>query len=121
MAQFNFAQPVEYNDSAKQKFHSQGRARLRELAKTLALPKGTYEIRSNHGGIAVSGEVTLHHENVYVQILQSCLGEDMGVIVRTCNGRRDYAGGPNHWLRLSCLNDIDALAHYVRIIMERRI
>ena len=91
---------------------------MRALAAVLALPKGSFDIRSNAGGIAVSGEVTLHAENIYVQISQSCLGGGMGVLIRTCAGRRDYTGGRNHWLPLSSLNSVNVLAHYVRRVME---
>ena len=61
---FKFETPVAYNEPAKRKFHSQGRAKLQALAKALALPSNTYDIRHNKGGIAVSGEITLHHDLV---------------------------------------------------------
>lgn len=115
---FNFTQSVAYNAQAKRRFHSQGRAKLRALASALALPTGSYDIRSNQGGIAVSGEITLHHERVYVQILQSCLGREYGILIRKCNGRKDYTGGRNHWLPLDRLNyPIEQLAGYVRTVV----
>jgi hypothetical protein len=116
MRAFNFALSVAYNAQRKARFHSMGRARLQLLAKELGLLKGSFEIRSNQGGIAVSGEVTLHHEKIYVQILQSCLGGGMGILIRKCNGRKDYTGGRNHWLPLNRLDDIAALARYVRLL-----
>lgn len=114
---FDFAKPVDYNEERKRRFHSQGRAKLRALAKALALPADSYDIRSNKGGIAVSGEITLHHDQVYVQILQPCLGGGMGVLIRKCNGRKDYTGGRNHWLPLNRLADVNVLARYVRTIV----
>lgn len=114
---FNWSSNVSYQPEHKARFHSMGRARLRMLAALLELPVGSFDIRSNKGGIAVSGEVTLHAERVYVQVSQSCLGGGMGVLVRSCEGRHDYMGGRNHWLPLSQLNDLEALALRVRAVM----
>ena len=80
----------------------------------LRLPGGSFDIRSNQGGIAVSGEITLHHESVYVQVSQSALGGNMGILIRTCRSRRDYTGGPNNFAALDLLDDIAALAAAVR-------
>jgi hypothetical protein len=98
----------------KQHFHTTARARLRKLASALGFPPGTYDLRSNQGGIAVSGEITLHHERVYVQVCQPATGADSGILIRTCEGRRDYTGGRNHFAPLSLLDDIPALAVRVR-------
>ncbi len=92
------------------------RARLRQLAAALKLPPGSFDLRSNLAGIAVSGEVTLHHDAVYVQVSQSCMGVGMGVLFRACRGRRDYTGGRNHWLPLAALDDIPALGVRVRTV-----
>ncbi|MCP6769212.1 hypothetical protein NL529_30635, partial [Klebsiella pneumoniae] len=70
----------------------------------------TFDVRSNKGGIAVSGEITLHHEKVYVQVSQPFGGGDTGILIRTCNGRRDYTGGPNHFASLALLDDVPTLA-----------
>ena len=51
-----------YDPEVKQRFHTAARARLRRLATTLGFPSGSFDLRSNPGGIAVSGEITLHHE-----------------------------------------------------------
>jgi hypothetical protein len=115
---FNFATPVAYKPYAKVAFHKAGRAKLRALAQALFLPKECYDLRSNQGGIAVSGEITLHTDSIYVQISQSALGGGMGILIRTCKGRKDYTGGRNHWLSLSALDDIPRLAHYVRRVLE---
>jgi len=100
---------ASYNETAKASFHSEGRAVLRKLAKQLGLTAGTYDIRSNRGGIAVSGEVTLHGEGLYVQFAQSCCGND-GFMWRTCEGRKDYTGGRNHWMKWGELADLEAVA-----------
>lgn len=104
-----------YDSARKRRFHSTARARLRKLA--LALPAGSYDLRSNQGGIAVSGEITLHHHAVYIQVSQPATGWDTGVLIRTCRGRRDYTGGPNTFAPLSMLDDIPALAARVRVVM----
>jgi hypothetical protein len=114
---FNLEIPVAYNEDRKMRFHNVARTKLRFLAEALALPKGSYDIRSNKGGIAVSGEITLHAESIYVQISQSCLGGGMGILIRTCEGRKDYMGGRNHWLPLSALDNIQVLAKYVQRVM----
>jgi hypothetical protein len=114
---FDWSTSVSYNAQRKGSFHSTARARLRKLATELGLPEGSFEIRSNKGGIAVSGEATLHHEKIYVQVLQSCLGGGMGILIRKCNGRKDYTGGRNHWLPLDRLDDIESLARHVRSVL----
>jgi hypothetical protein len=110
----NWTDPCAYDAAQKRRFNSTARARLRQLAVALRLPAGSYDLRSNQGGIAVSGEITLHHEAVYVQVSQSAMGGDMGILIRTCRGRRDYTGGPNNFASLSLLNDVPTLADRVR-------
>jgi hypothetical protein len=44
---------------------------LKALADALRLSSGEFDLRSNKGGIAVSGEVTLHGDDLYVQVSQS--------------------------------------------------
>lgn len=58
------------------------------------------DIRFNPGGPAVSGEITLHTDKIYVQFAGDCHNDpSLGVMVRTCKGRKDYCGGVNHWVR----------------------
>lgn len=112
----NWNQCCAYDAAQKKVFHATARARLRRLAVELALPAGSYDLRSNQGGIAVSGEITLHHESVYVQVSQSAIGGGMGVLIRTCRGRRDFTGGINNFASLAMLDDLPALAAQVRRI-----
>ena len=85
----------------KKSMHSMGRAFLQRLAADLGLAKGTYDIRSNKAGIAVSGEVTLHGEQVYVQLSESYFSRGgVSVLYRSCNGRKDYSGGRNNNIRM---------------------
>lgn len=106
-----------YAPDQKRRFHATARARLRQLAVAMRWSVGRYDLRSNQGGIAVSGEITLHHEAVYVQVCQPAAGWDTGILIHTCRGRRDYAGGPNRFAPLSLLDDVPALARRVRVVM----
>jgi hypothetical protein len=106
-----------YEPERKRRFHTTARARLRKLAAELQLPAGSFDLRSNQGGIAVSGEITLHHERFYVQISQPAIRADTGILIRTCRGRRDYTGGANHFVPLSLLDDIPTLAEHLRAVV----
>lgn len=68
----------------KAAFHTAARAFL----KGLGIPG---DIRSNKGGPAVSGEVTLHGDSVYIQLS----ADSEWFFFRTCKGRKDYTGGRN--------------------------
>ena len=102
----------------KAEWHKTGKKILNSLAKELGLAKGTYDIRSNMAGVAVSGEVTLHGENIYVQLSESCLGPDWGFMWRTCKGRKDYTGGANQWARWDMLNDLPSLANIMNKMLD---
>ena len=115
----NWDKTCAYNDAQKTLFHSTARSRLKRLASELGLPAASFDLRSNKAGIAVSGEVTLHHDQIYIQVGQSCLGVGMGVLIRTCRGRRDFTGGMNNFAPLAMLDDIPALAARVRRIVPQ--
>src|SRR6266404_2397877 len=112
---FDFRKPVSYDNAAKRAFHSRALRQLKLLANALGLAPGAYALSSNPGGIAVSGEVTLHADHVYVQACQPATGHDTGIMYRTCRGRKDYHGGPNNFASLDLLNRPQDLA---RRIME---
>lgn len=86
---------------AKKSFHSAGRTFLREMARRLGLAEGTYDVRSNPGGMAVSGEVTLHGDDLYVQMSESCLSVGVHLLYRICSSRKDYTGGVNHFVSIA--------------------
>jgi hypothetical protein len=109
---FDFTRPVAY-DGAKRAFHSHARRQLKQLANALGLAPGSYDLRSNQGGIAVSGEVTLHADRLYVQACQPATGHDSGILFRTCQDRKDYHGGPNNFASLDFLNRPAELAHRI--------
>ena len=106
-----------YNPGVKQRFHAAARARLRRLARILGSEPATFDLRSNPGGIAVSGEITLHHDHLYLQVSQPASRTDSGILIRTCEGRQDYLGGRNHYAPLRLLDDLSALAERVRSVM----
>lgn len=97
----------------KDAFHRAGKKFLRELAAEIGLNKGEFDIRSNMGGIAVSGEITLHGESIYVQLSESCMHRGTSIMYRTCNGRKDYSGGTNRWMKISDLQDSDILDRFL--------
>jgi hypothetical protein len=97
-----------YNATAKAKFHRLAKSALRDLAVELGYALDAYDLRSNLGGIAVSGEITLHSNELYVQLSQSMTG--MGFMWRTCKHRKDYQGGANQWAAWDALHDLPALS-----------
>ena len=97
-------------------YHRRGKEQLKKLAAALGLPKGTYDIRSNKGGIAGSGEITLHTDALYCQLSQCCLGAGEEVLYRSCKGRTDYTGGRNHFAAAKVLDDPETFAAHLRSI-----
>jgi hypothetical protein len=114
-APFDFRKRVSYDPDAKRLFHTHARRQLRALAAALGLDDDLYDLRSNEGGIAVSGEITLHADRLYVQVSQSCMGPDAGILFRSCNGRRDYVGGVNNFASLDLLHRPPELARRIQL------
>lgn len=106
-----------YNPEAKETFHEEGRKVLKRIAQRMGLPKGSYDIRSNMGGIAVSGEVTLHGEHIYIQLDKGSISDRL--LYRRCNGRKDYCGHANHWMRWDELANVtEAVKEFKRVSVE---
>jgi hypothetical protein len=114
IAIFNFRKRVVYDSGAKRLFHRRARRQLIELARMLNFDSADYDLRSNEGGIAVSGEVTLHANRLYVQVSQPATRADTGILFRTCEGRRDYTGGRNNFASLDLLHRPEELAALIR-------
>ena len=90
----------------KDAMHTKGRTFVRQLATDLGLAKGDYDIRSNRAGIAVSGEVTLHADHLYVQLSESFSGGGgVSALYRSCSSRKDYAGHQNHHIAVRDLGN----------------
>ena len=113
-ARFDFRKRVAYDADAKRHFHRHARAQLLKLAEALGLDPSEYDLRSNAGGIAVSGEITLHADHLYVQASQPATRADTGILFRSCDGRRDYTGGRNNFASLDMLHRPDELAALIR-------
>jgi hypothetical protein len=111
---FDFKKPVAYDAEAKRAFHTQGRRRLRLLGTALGLSRDAYDLRTNQAGIAVSGEITLHGDRIYVQVSQPATGHDSGILYRTCEGREDYVGGANNFASLDLLHRPRELARLIK-------
>lgn len=113
---FQWNKSCSYDEQQKKRFHTTARSRLKDLASELGLQPGSYDIRSNKAGIAVSGETTLRHERAYIQVGQFGLSSGHGILIRACKDRKDCTGGPNHFVALAMLDDVPALAAAVRAI-----
>jgi hypothetical protein len=113
-ARFDFRKRVAYDADAKGRFHREARRQLLALAKELDLAPSGFDFRRNEGGIAVSGEATIHSDRLYVQVSQPATGSDTGILFRSCEGRRDYTGGRNNFASLDLLNDPGQLARLIR-------
>lgn len=106
-----------YDENAKRRVASRFKSQLRKVAEAMGLDKSEYDLRFNPGGIAVWGEVTLHCEHVYIQASHGC---DLGVLVRACEGRKDYTGRQNCWIDFQTLrNDPVGFAHRVESIARK--
>lgn len=103
-----------YNDANKQKFRKYALKLLRELRKLLQVDA---DVRFNPGGIAVSGDAILHSDVVYVTFNADAIC-GLGILYRTCEGRKDYSGGRNNFFHLSRLPDegVEGLAQAVQAV-----
>ena len=105
---------VAYDEAAKRAFHAEGRTAMRRLAEALGLEAESYSVRSNKAGPAVSGEITLHGDEVYVQLSLGGLGQDREVLYRRVSGRADYCGQRNHFASITALLAPDRFAQQLR-------
>lgn len=96
-----------YNDANKAQFKKSGMHLMKKLA--VLVGGQTSDVRYNAGGTAVSGEVTLHTECIYVSLSMGCVS-DLGYLVRTCNGKKDYSGDRNTWFQWDTLKDLNQVA-----------
>jgi len=96
-------QDVSYDEELKNSFHKESKKVLKKLADKLGLKKGEYDILSNKGGIAGSGEISLHTDKLYIQIWQGFNHNEM--LYRTCKSRKDYTGGTNQYIHVQKLLD----------------
>lgn len=104
----------DFAQSNKDAFHRTGKTFLRKLAAELGLASNQFSVRSNPAGIAVSGEVTLHADNLYVQLCQSYSSEGLTVLFRGCVSQKDYTGLNNQYASISDLADEDRQPNVIR-------
>lgn len=104
---------VAHDEAAKRVFHAEGRRALQRLADALGLG-GDHEVRSNRGGPAVSGEVTLHGAELWVQLSLGALGPENAVVFRRVAGRHDHLGDRNRWASVAELLAPDRFAARIR-------
>lgn len=107
------ARNSSYNETSKREFKSLSKKFIRQLNELLGLQA---DIRWNEGGVAVSGQATLHADNVYVQI---CGFYDDGILYRECKSRSDYTGGQNRWYTWADLvaYGVDGLAVRINLLL----
>jgi len=90
-------------NGAKKQFLSKSAVFLRALGNDLGFTD--FKVKSNPGGIAVSGDITLmglwsDGNGLYLQINQP-LQPFNGFLYRTIKSMKDYSGGANQWLSCS--------------------
>jgi hypothetical protein len=115
---FDFRKPVAHDAVAKRAFHTAAQRQLRRLAHALGLTRSHYDLRLNAGDLSASGEITLHSDRLYVQVSQPAGRANTGILFRTCCGRRDFAGGENHYASLELLNRPEQLARLIRRVCD---
>lgn len=108
-----------YNAVHKHEFKLAARHFLRNLAKLLrpAFGEFEYEIRWNEGGVAVSGEATLHCDDLYVQVSDSALYGVPSVMYRSCKSNRDYCGNQNNFISFRSLITQEAQDRFINHCM----
>lgn len=105
---------VAYNEKAKTEFKTLCREALTVLAEELELKQ--YDVRFNAGGIAVSGDATLHGmwedgKGIYVTVNKD--GMSPGLMYRTVKSMTDYTGGQNNWIRFNDLRDFSQVVQQI--------
>ena len=96
---------VGYDPEGKRAFHREARSTLRIAARHLGLEQGQYDLRSNMAGQAISGDVILHSDEIYILVSIPCFGPGREVMFRRCKGRQDYRGEHNHFCDIAVLAD----------------
>ena len=71
----------------------------------MGLGPGDYDLRSNMAGTAISGDIVLHADEIYIQITTSSFGHGREVMFRRCKGRQDYRGEHNNFCDIAVLAD----------------
>ena len=114
---------ISYDEFAKNEFRRNGKAALESLANEL--PFKEVKIHFNAGGIAVSGDLSLHGmfddgRGIYLHISQHCWdGSKVSCYCRAVTSMKDYTGKRNVWLKDTDLLDIEGLKEtLMKVSME---
>lgn len=99
-----------YNEDNKEMFRKASTGILKELAPLIGGTKK--DVRFNAGGIAVSGDATLHTDNFYIS-MNADMGSSLGILARTCKHKKDYTGGGNNWIPFRELADLHRVAEII--------
>lgn len=104
---------LSYNDSQKRIFLNLAQAVLKQISTKLNLKE--CKIRSNIGGIAVSGDAVLmgmwdDDNGIYIIISQ---GSHKPFMYRTIKGMTDYTGGHNNWLDYDDMTTLSDVAEKI--------
>ena len=88
-------------NGAKKLFHTKSAAFLRALGKDLGFNE--FKVATEHGGIAVSGEITLiglwgDGSGLFFQISQGVWNGSKSFLYRSVSGMKDYNSGRNQWI-----------------------
>jgi hypothetical protein len=97
--------------AVKNEFHATGKRFLKAIVSAMGLDKGSYEIRSNKGGEAVSGEVVLHAEGIYIYLTADMNGK---FYYRKVKSRKDYVGETNHFFNFEDIKTETGIIQFVR-------
>ena len=96
-------------NGTKKQFHTKSKAFLRALGNDLGFKE--FKVTNNHGGIAVSGEITLmgmwtDTNGLYLQLFQS-VTKRQDFLYRSIKHMKDYKGGHNQWPPCAMFEDGD--------------
>lgn len=110
-------------NGAKKEFHTKSAAFLRALGKDLGFNE--MKVYNNHGGIAVSGEITLmgmwgEENGLYLQISQA-IGCRQDFLYRQISHMKDYRGGKNQWLAFDWFKTGDYESLINQMLMLRKL
>ena len=108
-------------NGAKKVFHTKSKAFLRGLGNDLGFTE--FKVTNNHGGIAVSGEITLmgmwsDGNGLYFQLNQPMPSFD-SFLYRNIKNMKDYSGGHNQWLPCS-LFETGEYERLIETVLELR-
>lgn len=93
----------------KRSFHTEAARALRDVARSMGIPRDGYDLRSNKAGPAVSGEITLHSDKAYIQISEPFVAGHE-ILYRSVASRTDYTGRRNHYAAIAEIHDPATLA-----------